>query len=226
MSAALPLAKIALVVFVGVALHLVAMAVAGALLGGAPRELSVGYGPVVGRLRVRGVSVRLRIVPLGGYVAFWRRDDDPPPPPGTRLFDELPGYRRAAAQLAGPAVLLVAGFALAGEGAFRAAWGGAKGFVLGALAPTGAGADLLAEVLGAGRIQPLLPLFGLAFGVIAGFNLLPLPTLNGGAALLEVLVSRGKSAERFRVVVAVVGTLVALAALVSWIVAAVTLARR
>ncbi len=226
MSAALPFVKLGVALLVALALHLSSMAVAMALVGGAPREVSFGYGPLLGRLRVGGVAVVVRLLLWGGYVAHWRKEDDPPPPAGTPLFDDLPGHRRAAAQLGGPAVLLVAGFALAGDPAFRAAWGAAKGFFLGALAPTTTGADLLAEMLAAVRIQPFLSLFGLTFGVIAGFNLLPLPTANGGAALIDLVLSRGKSAERPRVVAAAIGTLVALAAVVAWIVAAVTLARR
>ncbi len=49
---------------------------------------------------VRGAEILLRWIPIGGYVQFWRSEDDPAAPLGTVLFDRLPGYKRAAAQLA------------------------------------------------------------------------------------------------------------------------------
>jgi membrane-associated protease RseP (regulator of RpoE activity) len=51
-----------------VALHELGHAIAAARLGWRVRQLVVGFGPVIKRFEVRGVSVELRALPIEGFV--------------------------------------------------------------------------------------------------------------------------------------------------------------
>ncbi|MDR7544902.1 MAG: site-2 protease family protein [Armatimonadota bacterium] len=53
-----------------VLLHEIAHAIAARRVGGAVRELGVGFGPPLARRRVCGVNVSLRPLPLGGFAAI------------------------------------------------------------------------------------------------------------------------------------------------------------
>jgi membrane-associated protease RseP (regulator of RpoE activity) len=219
------IAKLFLGILLALIVHLGAMALTGVLLGATLKQVSLGFGPTVRKLRLRGAELTLRLFPLGGYVQFWR-SDDPEPPPSLVLFDRLPGYQRAAVQLAGPLALFAVGSALAGSLLWKPAVDGAVDIIRGALSPTSTGADLLAEGLAAMRTRPLLALLGLVLAKVAAWNLLPFPTLNGGAALLDLTVPAGKRGDRARTIAAATGTIVLLALCVTWIVALVTFVRR
>ncbi|MDR7518672.1 MAG: site-2 protease family protein [Armatimonadota bacterium] len=81
-----------------VLLHEVAHAIAVRRMGGAVREVGVGFGPVLARRRMGGVNVSLRPILLGGFAAI--------------EIDRLPPARRIPVLLAGPLVNIAAGLAL------------------------------------------------------------------------------------------------------------------
>lgn len=226
LSSGVPIAKLFLGLALGLTLHLGAMGLTGVLLGGTLKQVSLGFGPTVRRFRVRGAEVLLKLLPLGGYVQFWRSDDDPAAPPGVVHFDRLPGYRRALAQLAGPLALLAAAAAFARSSPWIPAVNGARDLLRGALSPASTGADLVAEAVLAVRATPPCAFLGLLFAKLAAWNLLPLPSLNGGAALLDLTVPSGERGNRARAIAAAAGVVVSLAAFVAWIVAIVTWLRR
>ncbi len=81
-----------------VALHELGHAIVAGRLGWRVRRLVVGFGPVVARFRVRGVSVELRALPIEGFVRC-----------APKTLDNV-RIRSAAIYLAGPGIeLLFAG---------------------------------------------------------------------------------------------------------------------
>src|SRR5207244_4147817 len=76
------------VIGISVALHEAAHAVTAARAGAKVKEVGIGFGPLLFRLRVRGLPLVVRMLPVGGYAAV---DQDQLPPP-----------RRIPMLLAGP----------------------------------------------------------------------------------------------------------------------------
>jgi membrane-associated protease RseP (regulator of RpoE activity) len=214
------IAKLFLGVLLVQILHLSAIALVGVLSGATLKQASLGIGPVLFRSRLRGAEVIVRLLPMNGYVQFWRSDDEPPAPEGARLFDDLPAYKRAATQLAGALAVFVVGSAIAGSLLWREARGGVIDLFRGALAPTSTGADLFAEMMMAARERPYHVFVSLLFVKVAAWNLLPIPPLNGGAVLVDLTMPRGRTGAR--ATVTVVGFVIMLAAFIAWAIALVT----
>ncbi|MDR7418444.1 MAG: site-2 protease family protein [Armatimonadota bacterium] len=78
-----------------VVIHEIAHAVAARRMGGAVREVGVGFGPVLARRRVRDVDVTFRPIPLGGFAAI--------------DVEKLPPSRRLPVLLAGPLANIAVG---------------------------------------------------------------------------------------------------------------------
>jgi membrane-associated protease RseP (regulator of RpoE activity) len=83
-------------------LHELAHAVAARRVGGEVREVALGFGPPLARVRIGGVTVSLRSVPLGGFAAV--------------DVDRLPPAGRVPVLLAGPLVNIAAGVVLRAVG--------------------------------------------------------------------------------------------------------------
>lgn len=161
--------------------HEAAHAFVARAVGAKVLRLSVGIGPRLAQVTVRGMPVDLRLVPGFGWCEI---AGDRPLGPGRRLAIVLAG---PAANLALGAGLLLAGWRLAGAGALdalaRSAWGLLLApWVLVSSRP-------LAELLpwaGGGSAQALV-LIGLASAAAGWLNLVPLAPLDGWRALLELL---------------------------------------
>lgn len=208
--------KLFLVLLLVQALHLAAMAFVGVKVGGTLRLVRLGFGPEIFRFTVRGSDVGIGPFPLGGYVQFWQSTDEKERKEGVSNFDELSGPRRAAAELAGPISLFVASCLLTLSFAWAPLLSGFSDYVGGALAPRTRGAALLGEAIAAVRDSSPIPLLGLVCAKVAAYNLLPIPALNGGAAILHLLF-RGESRAKASLIVS--GLLVTMAATVSWAIA-------
>src|SRR2546425_5776279 len=78
-----------------VAVHEAAHAIAASRLGGKVKEIGVGFGPSLLRLRFRGVPIVLRALPLGGYASV--------------DTETLPPLRRIPLLLAGPLANIAVG---------------------------------------------------------------------------------------------------------------------
>lgn len=191
-------------------------------------RFSVGFGPPLGSLRRRGVEFRLSLFPLGGYVL-----------PGSvspeRFFDEPP-TKRLLFCLGGPAAnlllafLLLALFNVVTESfSWRTVWTlpfaqliAALKATLRALASLASGEGELAGVVGVltegSAFVGTNMLAALQFAIVmsvnlAVLNLLPLPPLDGGKALLCVVELLGGSVRRLQVPVNVAGLAFLLAAI-------------
>jgi hypothetical protein len=156
-----------------VALAVAAMTLAGCLGTATPVEkVSFGVGPRLFTIHVAGVPVFFRPLFPGGYVKFSGPDSLEPMPPA---------WRRAAACLAGPAVLLIPGIVLDGLRVFPAIpafwqvlWQGASNDTY--------GVELLRNFSSWVHLLPATPLLMTVFFGTAAVSLLPVPPLNGGQA--------------------------------------------
>jgi membrane-associated protease RseP (regulator of RpoE activity) len=222
----MPYVKLLLVLPLVQALHLLAMAFVGVKVGATLKIVRFGFGPELFRFNVRGSDVGIGPFPLGGYVQFWQSPDEKERKKerkeGVRYFDELSGPRRAAAELAGPVSLFVAACLATMSFAWAPFSSGFLDYVGAVLAPKTRGVALLGEASAAIRALPFISLFGLACAKVAAWNLLPLPVLNGGAALMHLALPMQ---SRARAALVVVGLLVTMAATVSSAIALWTFVR-
>ncbi|MDP9993778.1 membrane-associated protease RseP (regulator of RpoE activity) [Variovorax boronicumulans] len=172
------------------ALHIAVMAVLGRWLGIAVRQVSLGFGPVLFSFGI----FQLRALPFGGSVTFkdTRSEDttDEAPAEHGRVDDAFDHQPRAvqvllplagAASLAVVALLLHPGSALAGIGH------GFAQIVAGGVSPLGTAQELIEGARAFATQQGFLPLLGMLAAKLAALNLLPLPAMNGGQALLALM---------------------------------------
>jgi len=162
-----------------VALHEGAHALVTARAGGKVTEIGIGFGPPLFRLRVRHLSVVVRMLPLGGYAAV-----DP---------EQIPPRRRIPMLLAGPLANIAAGLPL--MLAFRrhpveiptdGKRVGLTGFA-GTLA-----ALIRAAAQGPGSIARLAGSMNVGLGLA---NLLPVYPLDGGQVVMSIMEARGVPLE-------------------------------
>jgi len=187
------------VIGISVALHEAAHAVAAARAGAKVKEVGIGFGPPLFRLRVRGLPLVVRMLPVGGYAAVDQ--------------DELPPPRRIPMLLAGPLANIAAGLPL--MVAFRrypvempsdGKRVGMAGFA-GTLA-----ALIRAAAQGPGSIARLAGSLNVGLGLA---NLLPVYPLDGGHVVMSMMEMRGVPQEtrhRFARLTAVAFLLLARAA--------------
>lgn len=194
-------------------LHLTVLALVGAWLGIHLREVSYGFGPVIASWG----RVQLKLFPFGGAARFkdtrvedlesWERE-------GT--FDGQPLRVQLAVILSGSLFLLGVGFAVMPSEAFSAFKDGFEQIVGGALSPLTRAQNLLARASQAISQLSFVSLIALVAVKTAAFNLLPLPSLNGGA-LVALIVSKTGFAKVWRPGYTQVLQFVYIALLLSWL---------
>lgn len=161
-----------------VAAHEAAHAVAAARAGGRVKEVGIGFGPVLLRMRLRTLPFVLRAFPLGGYASV--------------DIDEVPPHRRVPMLLAGPLANIAIGTVLLlglrrhpvvelGDADRRVGLTGAIGTF---------SALFRAAEMGAGAVGRLAGAINLGLGVM---NLMPVYPLDGGHIVNSILESRGAS---------------------------------
>lgn len=190
-----------------VAVHIGAMATAGALLGHVPHLIRLGAGPQLFRTRGR-VPLAVGLLPLGGWVQFAEGDDDP--------FVGGAGWKLSVIAAAGCAALIVVGLALGAslDGLLRA-W---SQLVEGALHPHDVGAPLIRRYLDRLALEPAAAVGSLALKV-AAVNLLPLPSTNGGQLIAGIVRVLAPDRAPSRAPWLVIATVPILALGVGWILA-------
>lgn len=166
-----------------IVLHVTALA-GGARLGRIPiREICYGTGWHVARYGV----IRLRALPFGGYVRMKdSRSEDLPAEQCHDAFDHQPGWLQAAIPLGACATTLGVGILILGAPGWDAFVAGFSQILLGALAPLSTAQALLGSFFSFIEARGFVASFGLLCTKTAAFNLLPLPALNGGDALLAL----------------------------------------
>ncbi|MDI9423397.1 MAG: site-2 protease family protein [Spirochaetota bacterium] len=194
---------------------------AAARLSGIPIAVfSIGFGPKLGAFRRRGTEYRLSAIPLGGYLLPAIEDE--------AEFFAIPLTRRLVMTLGGPIANILTAIALfalinAAAGGFSFAGVFIKPFeqaavlgmrILNALAGLFGGGGELSGIVGivsqgtafvggsASRAAQFAAVLSLNLAV---FNLLPLPALDGGKALLYLLEKAHPAAARAHLPLAITG---------------------
>ncbi len=160
-----------------VALHEAAHAVAAVRAGGTVKEVGVGFGPALLRLRVGRLPVAVRALPMGGYAAV--------------DAGHIAPLRRIPMLLAGPLTNIIAGAALLLAFRRHPVSLPTNGRQVGVTGVVGALSALAhAARLGPGAVARLAGSINLGLGVM---NLLPVFPLDGGHVALNLMEARGIS---------------------------------
>jgi membrane-associated protease RseP (regulator of RpoE activity) len=161
-------------------LHVGTMAVVGNALGAQLQSVSFGFGPTVWR----SARFHVRALPVGGSVRFLHTlEDSVPEDEEHRALDRRPTLAQLATVLSGCAVLLALALAVLGAGAVKAFVELPAQFFGGAISPLGDAQALMRQAALALQAAPFAVVLGVVAAKAAALNLLPLPALNGGAAL-------------------------------------------
>lgn len=169
-----------LAILLCVVVHLAAIAWLARYLGITVREVSIGLGPTL----VRGKGFRLGLFPVGGYVRLRSiHEEDVPVDEVRSTLEGASVIKQFAVALFGCLVLLVLACVLAGSHALAAFLNMPTQIVAGAIPPFETAQKLLIETSTFLRDAPATLILGVVAAKFAALNLLPLPALNGGAAL-------------------------------------------
>jgi len=155
-------------------------------------EVGIFFGVPLRTVTLKGIRFSLYAIPLPcGFVKFAGGEADLDPKPGTYLA--LPRLARCLILLSGPLATL--GMATALLGPLRADAEFRSGFsqiFSGIVSPSRA-REMLLDVDRLVRHVPWWTFLGIAAAKVTAFNVLPIPTLNGGEVILTLL--RGRKPE-------------------------------
>jgi membrane-associated protease RseP (regulator of RpoE activity) len=200
------------------------MAIVGWVLGAKIEVVSLFSGPRLLGAKIAGVDFRISSLPIGGYVKFYGDTTESDVIAAGKAFRDLHPVKRIFIErifiaASGPLALLLLAANLIGLGhVARPFISGFAQFFSGALMPFNQGQYLLHRLSDIATTS--VPLFLALMAVkMAAFNLLPLPVLNGGYVILEivrlVITIPEKTVERLNQV----GFLIVIAVMCGWIVA-------
>lgn len=157
----------------------------GAVLARVPiRAVSVGFGPLIGKYGV----LEFRLLPLGGSVTLKNTQHEGlPTERAADAFDQQPRLVQVAIILAGPSMLIGMSMLVGGVENWHAFLRGFGQFISATCSPLSTAQDLIKS--GSAYLESNGPLagWGILSAKFAAFNLLPLPTMNGGDALMALL---------------------------------------
>lgn len=210
-----------LVLAIVATVHLATMAIVADVLGVAVREIVLGWGPLIcsyGRWK-------LKVLPLGGVVHVLDTRDGPT---GlamdaidvARAVNLKPRYIQAIIPLSGPIALILLAICVRGPDAI---WSVGTGFaqLLQATIDHDAAHQLLRRLQAVAQ-DGFLPLLGIVAAKLAAFNLLPLPSLNGGQVILSLLIGPTRSTPRWVQKAQVMGGALTVALALLWLAAIVS----
>lgn len=153
-------------------------ALAGRLLGLTAEKLVIGVGPGLIETQIGGCDARLALLPLTASTTFRPSGSHGPG------FDRLPRPLAVLLQFAGPLAMLAAAMLPLGSQALQVAAGVWMG-VLALASP--AGPDVMRAAADALAAAPPLRAIGLVMAGNAAVQLLPIPPLSAGMALLYAI---------------------------------------
>lgn len=161
-------------------LHIATIAGVGRAVGARLHQVSFGWGPVL----FRGQGLLVRALPGMASARFSHSVEDGLPEADWHLaLDRRSVPVQWLVTLSGCALLLGLAIALQGRAAVDAFMALPAQLLAGAVSPFGDAQAVLREADHAVRSSSLAVLLALMAAKVAALNLLPLPMLNGGAAL-------------------------------------------
>lgn len=213
---------ILLAVNIATAVFTLSTALVGWILGARVEAVSIFFGPKLWEAKMGSIRLKVCLIPTGAYVKFGGDEDVPEEKRRADDFQNLHPAKRIIIAATGSLALLLLAVNLVEPSRSLAAF--ARGFhqcIAGAIMPLSSGAGILSRLNLIASNEPFSALIGLVAVKNAAFNMLPVPTLNGGFILLLLL--RGvaglsqKAAER----VTTLGFLILLALVLGWFIALV-----
>lgn len=164
-------------------LHVSALALAGMAFGIELREVSFGIGT---KIFTRG-KVIVRLLPFGGgYAKFADSTETPEADPAT-TFNHKPAIVRVAILLVGCGSLILLAAMIPGVAGVPEVTAGFRQVIAGAFSPTSAAQTYIQALLDRSTSEGFMVVLGVLAAKMAAFNLLPIPILNGGQALLALV---------------------------------------
>ncbi|MCK4624374.1 MAG: site-2 protease family protein [Phycisphaerae bacterium] len=201
-------------------IHVGSMALVSTCCWGiAIERLSIFYGGPLCRFNVRGIPIEIGYLPIGGSITFRRYDDGTTSNDGFRNYDHFHPWQRLVIILSGPSLLLLLGCALIGSKSLvETVQRFYPTFVAGTMSPGSDGVSTLAAYLSLLEHGNYQIAFGLLAVVLAVLNLLPLPTMNGGEALMELtqMLNRRRFAPKMVVALRVVSIVIHCVIAAAW----------
>ncbi|WP_195763565.1 site-2 protease family protein [Duganella guangzhouensis] len=169
-----------LILVSAVFIHLAAIALMGKMIGVKLHVFSLGVGPAILTLG----RFRLSAIPTGGYVRFRDSTQDiVPPGEMNTALDGRTTLEQLVVALSGCVVLFALGLVLAGADGLHAFLCLPQQLFSGVISPFERAPALINSSLAFMRLAPHGILAGTVCAKLAALNLLPLPGMNGGAAL-------------------------------------------
>lgn len=197
--------------------HVSALALSATVAGVAIHEIRYGFGPVL----LRFGRYRVAMLPLGGFVKMKDSREQQSVSEATHdAYNCQPRWKQALIPLGGSAALLLLALLLLGDDGWRAFLDGFFQVLAGAAAPLSEAQRLLGTFADYLRARPFLDVLGLCAAKMAAVNLLPVPILNGGAAILALL-GFNDAGERKTAAIQMTGLLALGALWLSWTIAVV-----
>lgn len=165
-----------------VAVHISTIWGTGEALGVKIREVSFGFGKALFK---RG-KLTIRLAPLGGYVRF-KDTTQEVDASVAGAFNHQPRWLQSLLPLTGASSLVVVALLFHPSSAVAGVISGFKQILVGALGPLSDAQMYLGSARGILGQSGFVALLGLVASKVAAFNLLPMPHLNGGQAILAWL---------------------------------------
>ena len=165
-------------------LHLLALAVTAKLCGVNIVEFKFGIGPKI--CDVSKVSVRL--IPIAGYVKMIDSRESALKKGEERYaYDHKPKLIRVLIALSGCVFLFTAAFIFLGKEAIHIFIGSFSNLLTGAFSPFGSAQEYIESTRTFILSSTPIVVFSATAIYVSAYNLFPLPALNGGHALLEIV---------------------------------------
>jgi membrane-associated protease RseP (regulator of RpoE activity) len=200
--------------------HTAGLAVAGRMLGAGILEIGIFVGPALFKTNIRGLDFRLNLLPIGSYVKYQDARSEPASR-GKSLQDFHPLIRALIASAGSIALLLVAAICLGPTAAFQHTVSGFVQIISGAFSPSAIGAGLLQLLYQFVSTESLPATLGLVATKETAFNLLPIPILNGGDIILNIVSCVKRISDRARDKVNSLGLVLLLVIYACWLLALV-----
>ena len=194
------------------------MAIAANLAGITVREVRYGNAPIIATFG----RYRIGLLPISGFVKLKdSRSELLDTDCCHDAFDHQPRWKQAAVLLGGILFVLAISLALLGHEGWIAFVRGFRQIFIGALSPMSEAQHMLASFRGYLRSATFGDALGLFFAKVAAFNLLPIPILNGGDAILALL-GINRASEHTHMLIKKFAIVLLLAIWGSWIIAGIT----
>jgi membrane-associated protease RseP (regulator of RpoE activity) len=173
--------KLAPATAICVVVHLMTFYVLARAAGVAVEVVSIFFGGALLRFRWGGTWFVVNWLPVGGFVKMKGMTGQPDAADGWRGLSRL---SRAAFCLAGPWAVLALGLCVLGPAKFKADLLRVPGQLVEVLRRDGPGAGGILYFVEHAPFRDVLGAVAVLFGIV---NLLPLPIVNGGQAIAELL---------------------------------------